>query len=294
MQPATRHRIGLAVIAIVIAVIAVLAVAALVDRDDKPAPAPTTTAATRTPSPAPVTPSVSGAAWDPSPPALPEGVSYSYARIDNTNGTLLLGGGVDRHHLDNLLIPGLAEDYLRTLTARGDERTDAVEKQIRDALAGDDDAIEWLTEQVGGSGEAFTRIVKACDLDTTDTAPAKADPMDIARYGACLREGAIADTDSATWVLEQMRATRTGIGESRGDRNLAQQNSTVLVGDQYRAGCLAIGPWWVAAIVVDYDSDRGEPYGRAVCALVSGSVFPPDTEKVPEKKTSPAPSVDVS
>jgi hypothetical protein len=296
MNPATRRRIGLTMLAIVTAVIIVLAVAALVDhdRDDaRPGPAAPTTGTT-IPISASVAPSATGAAWDPSPPALPDGVQYAYARIDSTDGSLQLGGDVDRHPFDQLLVPGLAEDYLNVLAQRDEKRSPAAEEQIRAALAGNAAAIDWLAGQVGGAGKAFARIVDACQLDDARAEPFQAPPLGIARYGACLREGAITDADGAMWVLDQMRATRTGIGETRGDASLAQQNSTVLDGRQYRTGCLAIGPWWTAAVLVDYDSERGKTYGEAACGLIADALFPPDTQKVPERRTSPAPSVDAS
>lgn len=292
MQPATQRRIGIAALAVTFALIVTAgAVAAtFLGRED----GPTITMPAPAPTPAPADPSPTGADWAPTPPALPDGVTYAYAHIDTASGTLQLGGHVERGPLDLLLTPGLAQDYLRSLDDRGQERSDNDEQRIRAALAGDTDAVAWLGEQVDGPRAAFTRISQVCQLDDVDTDSLAASPLDIARYGACLSEGVIADAGNASWVLDQMRAERAGIGESRGDNALAQQNSSVRDGDQYRSRCLAVGPWWVAAVLVDYDQERGEPYGRAACALIADTLFPPDAQKVPENTSSPAPSVDVS
>lgn len=291
MQHANRRRIGLTLLAIVSTTVAALGAATLTGRGDNPAAVPTWTVQATATLTLPVSTTT---VWRPSPPSLPDDVGYSYARIDSTDGDLQIGGDLDRHPLDRLLVPGLTADYLHHLAQRGHTRTPAAEKQIRHALAGNIPAIDWLAAQVGGADKATARIVDACQLEEVRTGPVQAPTLDIARYGACLREAAIADTDATGWLLQQMRATRTGIGETRGDDNLAQQNSTILDGGRYRTGCLAIGPWWTAVVLVNYDAGRGRPYGEAACGIIAGALFPPDTQKVPERTTSQAPSGVVS
>jgi hypothetical protein len=229
------------------------------------------------------------ASWAPSTPALPADVTTGWAYIDSTEGDMIVGGDGQQHTLDQLVIPGIAADYL-------DQHPNSLSPHdlvvIENALAGDPAASRQLVDQAGGVEQVWPRVIDNCQLTTTVAGPpAAATVLDMAHYGACLREGALVDPDRSAWVLDQMRQPTGGIGDVRGNdggQRLAQFNSTV-VGEngRNRTTCLGIGAYWSAAVVVNWPADRGAPYGLAACAQVARDQFPPDTQKAPD---SPAPS----
>lgn len=240
------------------------------------------------PAPAPVLSAVT-ATWEPSVPALPDDVHVAWAYLDSTEGDVQTSGDLDLHPLDQLVVPGLAEDRLNTLQQHEASAAAADITVVSDALAGDQGAAARLTDTEGGLAAGMGRVIDACQLADTHAAPPAATVLDAARYGACLREGAIVDPDNAAWVLDRMREIRGGIGDARGrdSDGLAQFNSTVTTGDRTRAACLGVGAYWSAAVFVDWPGDRGSTYGVAVCAEVAQASFPPDTQQAPD---SPAPA----
>lgn len=229
--------------------------------------------------------------WTPTTPALPADVGTAWAYIDSTEGDMLLGGDSLAHPLDQLVVPGLAEDYLNTLSETGQKLTPHDTVMLSAALGGDAAAAAQLADREVDVPAAVARVVDACQLTTTAGNPPQSTPLDTARYGACLREGAIVDHGTAGWVLDQMRQTQGGIGDVRGSDStdrLAQFNSTTDLGDgRARTACLAVGAYWSAAVYVEWPTDRGQMYGVAACAQVARDQFPPDTQKAPDM---PAPS----
>ena len=282
--PDRRRRDLIILITVVLA--ALLASALLFTRSYRADDTPEAPGTTWTAQPSTSTSTLPAPTWQPTALAVPDDVHVAYARIDSTDGTVMLGGDVDMHPLDHLATPGLIADYLQHLSETGRKPNPAAIAHITAALAGENGSIEWITEQAGGRAAAMRRIIDACQLDDTRPDPAEATALDTARYAACLREGAITDTDTSASLLNLMREQKNGIGEDRGGGQLAQHNSITRGGDTYRAGCLAVGPYWSAAVHTAYPAYRGEPYGRSVCALVARSVFPPDMQKAPEA-TSP-------
>lgn len=269
-----------------LAVAAVVAVAVRSGTDDPPAPTPI-------PQPGvPPTGSPAASPWSPSTPAPADDVRLAWAYLDSTDGTVRAGGHTDLHELDHLVVPALAQDYLD----QGEFTTDRppspdVSDRLHRALAGEGMHIDWLYRQGDGRDAAMRRVADACALDTTRLGPVRMTALDTARLGTCLREGAIAPAEWANWVVEQMRASTGGIGDVRGSdtaQHLAQQHSIVLDADRYRAGCLAVGAFWSAAVLVDYPAGRGQGYALTVCADTARTVFPPDMQQVPET-LSPAP-----
>jgi hypothetical protein len=252
----------------------------------KTEPAPTTT-------PAPSASVSAAPSWSPSTPPAPAGVRLAWAYVESIDGGVRTGGDNELRELDDLVVPALAQDYLD----RGEVTTDQtpapdVSGQLRAALTGSADDITWLEGQNGGRDEAMGRVIDACSLKSTKLNPVRMTALETARLGACLRESAIAQPDAAKWVLEEMRENTGGIGDVRGSdaaQQVAQQNSVVLDGDRYRAGCLAVGAFWSAAVLVDYPADRGEGYAATVCATTARAAFPPDMQQVPET-ISPAPA----
>jgi hypothetical protein len=232
--------------------------------------------------------------WQPTALALPDDVRVTYAHIDSTDGNVMLGGDVDTHPLDQLTTPALIADYLQQLSEAGRTPNPAAISHITAALAGEQPSIDWITDQTGGHEAAMRRIINACQLTDTRPAPAEATALDTARYAACLREGAITDADTSADLLKMMQTQKNGIGEDRGDSQLAQHNSTTRDDSTYRTGCLAVAPYWSAAILTTYPTERGEPYGRAICALVARNLFPPDTQKAPQETIPTTPSTSLS
>jgi len=228
--------------------------------------------------------------WEPSTPSLPGDVTVSWAYLDSIDGSMKLGGDADPHPLDQLTIPGIAEDYLNRFGGDGPSLSPKDLAVLTSALAQNRAAGTELTQLAGDTDTVFARIIDACQLTNT-TMPPQATALDIAHYGACLREGAIIDPDRAGWVLDQMRQTAGGIGDVRGNdggQRLAQFNSTADAGGgKMRTGCLGIGAYWSAAVLVDWPAERGDLYGVAACAEVAKTQFPPDTQQAPD---SPAPA----
>jgi hypothetical protein len=269
----------IAVIAVVIVIVAIVG-ARRHHTDSAPTPGPDMVSSQ----------SVEPASWKPSTPALPADVTTAWAYIDSAGGDMVLGGDGGNYDLGQLVVPGIAADYL-------DQRGDATLNphdlvMLEAALSGNTEAGQQLVDQAGGVDKVLPRIVDNCQLtNTTVGPPAAATVLDMARYGACLREGAIANPATSKWVLDQMRQTAGGIGDVRGNdggQRLAQFNTTT-VGDngRNRTTCLGVGAYWSAAVVVNWPADRGQLYGVAACAQVARDQFPPDTQKAP---ASPAPS----
>lgn len=235
------------------------------------------------------------ASWNPSTPALPGDVTTAWAYLDSAGGDMVLGGDGQQHPLGQLVIPGTAAAYLNTLGG-GHSLNPHDLVMLEAALSGNTEAGQQLLDEAGGADKVLAGIIDNCQLtNTTVGPPATATVLDLARYGACLREGAIADPATSTWVLDQMRQTAGGIGDVRGNdggQRLAQFNTTT-VGDNGRnqTACLGIGAYWSAAIVVNWPADRGQLYGVAACAQIARDQFPPDTQKAPD---SPAPSVSLA
>lgn len=228
------------------------------------------------------------ASWEPSTPALPTDVTTAWAYLDSAGGDMVVGGDGGPHDLGRLVVPGIAADYLDQHA--GPNPHDLV--MLEAALSGNTEAGQQLIDQAGDVDQVLARIVDSCQLTNTVVGPpATATVLDMARYGACLREGAITDPDQSKWVLDQMRQTAGGIGDVRGNdggQRLAQFNTTT-VGDNGRNSttCLGVGAYWSAAVAVNWPADRGQLYGVAACAQVARDQFPPDTQKAPD---SPAPS----
>lgn len=229
--------------------------------------------------------------WAPSSPAIPGDVDIAWAHLDTVGGTHTTGGDTDLHNLDQLTVPGTVADYLNTTGERSQSTSPNDVARLYAALAGNQDAAAGITGQAGGADQVFTRITDVCQLEHTRTAPVRGTALDIARYAACLREGGIAPPARSEWVIDQMRVTAGGIGDVRGNdggQRLAQFHSTTLDVDRYHTGCMAIGAWWTAAILVEFPAERGELYGIDVCAQVADAEFPPDTQKAPEESPAPA------
>jgi hypothetical protein len=247
------------------------------------APAPATTASTgigNSPMPLPT--------WSPTKPAVAAGVSMSWAYLENAEGGRRAGGDSDPRQIDDLLVPAAAQEYLES----GQPVPSPAGSRLTDALHGDTASIAWLYEQREGRDQIARRIADKCQLGSIKTGPARMDATTAARYAACLREGAIANPDRASWVIEQMRDNGGGIGVVRGSdkrQKVAQINSTVRDGDRVRTSCLAIGAYWSAAVLLDYPADRGDAYGVDVCEDTARSAFPPDMQQVPDS-LAPAPT----
>lgn len=228
--------------------------------------------------------------WEPSQPSLPADVTVSWAYLDSTEGSMIRHGDQDLHPLDQLIAPGAAEDYLNRPDDASAPPVDA--DLLTSALAGNPDAGTDLVAAAGGAGPVFTRIVDSCQLTDTRPDPPQATALAVAQYAACLREGAITDPHQAGRVLDQMRGTAGGIGDVRGNdggQRVAQYNSTIDAGaGRMRTGCMAIGAYWSAAVLVDWPAGQGALYGTAACAEVARTEFPPDTQPASDQ---PAPGV---
>jgi hypothetical protein len=251
------------------------------------------------PAPSPVTSIDLAPSWAPSAPALPDDVRVAWAYLDSTDGSSRRGGDDDPRPLDNLVVPGVAQDYLNTLSKRSSTLHPDEAAVMAAALAQDTAAGERLIELAGGLDASLERITAACSLDGWKLSPPAATATDVARYAACLREGAISDSANAAAVLHRMRATAGGIGDVRGNdggQRLAQFNSTADAdagAGRTRTGCLAVGAYWSAAVLVDFPTERGAMFGVAACAEVARGQFPPDTQQAPES-IPPAPAVSAS
>lgn len=243
--------------------------------------------------PSPVVPSSTGttAPWSPSAPAVPAGVTIAWAYLDSTEGDLRRGGDQGLHPLDQLVVPGLAADYLNRLQQDGRDPTRDQQDSLYAALTGSTGAADRLARDVGGIQAGMQRVIDACSLKDTRVGPPRATATDVARYAACLREGAIADPQQSGWVIDQMRNTAGGIGDLRGNdgsQRLAQFISTVPAGDgRMRTGCMAVGAYWSAAVLVQWPDTEGALYGSGMCGDVARAEFPPDTQQAPD---SPAPA----
>lgn len=225
--------------------------------------------------------------WSPSKPTEPVGVRLSWAYVESIEGTVSSGGNTDAHELDGLATAAIVQDYLANDATPDQDAT----SKLAAALRGDQDAAAWVTEQRGGRDAAVARTITACSLTGAATESVRATELAVARLGACLREGEVVEPKWSTWMLNQMRSTTGGIGDARGSdtgQDLAQQNSTVLDGDRYRTGCMAIGAYWSAGVLLEYPTELGAAYGPLVCADVARTAFPPDTQQVPDDEP-PAP-----
>jgi hypothetical protein len=245
------------------------------------------------PSPAPSVASETAgpASWAPVEPALPDDVTVSWAYLDSTEGSMLRGGDLNLHPLDQLVVPGIAEDRLDRAAGDRPSSKPGDTTLLAAALAGNHDAGADLVAAAGGVNKVFPRIIDECQLPDTRMGPPQATSLDVARYAACLREGAITDPDRAGWARDQMRHTAGGIGDVRGNdggQRLAQFNSTATAGaGRMRTGCLGVGAYWSAAVLVDWPVGRGRLYGEDACAEVARVEFPPDTQRAPDM---PAPA----
>lgn len=262
---------------------AIVAAAALIvtlnppGRKPEPTPAPTSIIA----APAPT--------WAPSSPAVPDDTMISWAHLDSTDGTITSGGDTGTQPLDRLVVPGLAAAYLDRLAQAGRTMNPKQTSVIFSALNQSPDGAAELEDLAGPVDQAVTQIIDDCQLTETETGPPRATVADLARYGACLREGGIADPETSAWVLDQMRNTAGGIGDVRGNdggQRLAQFNTTTDLGQgRARTSCLGIGAYWSGAVVVDWPTERGDMFGVAVCAEVARVQFPPDTQQAPAPPT---------
>lgn len=282
---AARHRLRTTLIVLVVVAVSAMGgiAAALAGCRTPPRPHPTPQPATYT----------TGPTWAPTTPAIPGDTTVAWAYLDSAGGTTTTDGTTGRHRLDQLVIPGIAADYLHQVDQRGHTLNPNDVATLFSALAQNADAAAELTRRAGGLDTVLPRIIDACRLTGITTEPARATALDTARYAACLREGGLADQAQTRWVLDQMRVTAGGIGDVRGNdggQHLAQFNSTEPADQagRMRTGCLAVGAYWSAAVFVDWPQHRGELFGVAVCAEVARTTFPPDTQPAPE--TTPAPA----
>lgn len=230
--------------------------------------------------------------WSATTPVAPTGVTMSWAYIESVEGTVRSGGTAGPQPIGALAVPAIVADYLDGVESAGATPSPEDTTKLTAAMRGDQDAIEKVTSSRGGETHIFARVIDWCQLTETRTGPTRMTALDVARTGACLREGAIVEPKLAGWVLDQMRDRAGGIGDIRGsepDQKLAQQHSAVLHDGRWRAGCLAVGAWWSAAVLVDYPEDRGKEYALTVCADVARDAFPPDTQTAPAETSPPAP-----
>lgn len=291
-QPSRRQSLKPLAIGALIAMLTIVAVVAGVHLSGccwKTPPA--TPPATVAPAPSPAS-ADTGATWTPSEPAVPDDVHIAWAYLDSAGGTHASSPGDELHPLDQLVVPGVAADYLHQLQQRDHTLSPKNAGILFSALAQNRDVGEHLTDLAGGLDVVIPRIVDVCSLTETRPGPPRATVLDTARYAACLREGAIADRGTSDWVLDRMRDTPGGIGDVRGDdggQRLAQFNSNEPAGDgRTRTGCIGVGAFWSAAVFVDWPTDRGEMYGVAACAEVARTKFPPDTQQAPGTPTPAA------
>jgi hypothetical protein len=189
------------------------------------------------------------------------------------------------------VVPGIAADYLDRFGQGGQNLSPRDTATLTAALAQNGDAGDQLARDAGGTDVVFPRIIDNCQLTETQMGPPRATAADVARYAACLREGATAAPDTSAWVLDQMRQTAGGIGDVRGNdggQRLAQFNSTVPAGDgRMRTACMGVGAYWSAGIFVDWPTGRPELFGVTTCAEVAAAQFPPDTQPVPDTQQAP-------
>lgn len=287
----SRRRVAIAALAaaVVLILVGIGVFIARTRTADKPAPVPPapvpSSIAVDPPSPVP--------SWSPSEPSAPADATVAWAFVDSTEGGTRTGG--DDKVLDRLLdlvVPLVAADYLNANKDADGGPPPAESERLTAAMTGDRDAISWLMTERGGVNAAMERVIDVCQVESTEVSPPQATVLDIARLGACLREGAIVEPIWSAWVLDAMRANKGGIGDVRGSdtaQGLAQYNSTELDGERYRTACLAVGAWWSAAVTVEYPQSRGAGYGVTVCRDTAKATFPPDMQPVPDDlTTSPA------
>lgn len=286
-----RRRIGYAVLTAAVVLLLVGVVAFVLSRgrngDDTPGVGPVDSPAQSGigDSPAP--------SWSAVAPSAPADVTVAWAFVDSTEGDTRTGGDDQvLHPLLDTVVPLVAADYLNANKDADGGPPPAQSEKLTAAMTGDRLAVAWLLEERGGVNAAMKRIIDACAVPQAEVSPPQATVLDIARLGACLREGAIVEPVWAEWVLTQMRAVTGGIGDVRGSdtaQNLAQFNSTVRDEDDYRTVCLAVGAWWSAAVTVEYPAARGKDYGVTACRDTALDAFPPDTQQVPDN-LSPSPT----
>lgn len=224
--------------------------------------------------------------WSPRTPTPPPGAVVSWAYLNSAEGDTRTGGDDGLQDLNDLIVPAMAQDYLNAAEERDETVSSAERQKLAAAVTGDPGAITWLIEHRDGRNAAMLRIIDACYLNDARIDPPRATAEDIAGLGACLREGAIVQPEQAAWVLDQMRASTGGIADARSSgsaQNLAQINTIRRYdNDTYQAGCLAVGAWWSAAVIVRYPVERGPEYGKSVCRDVAIDAFPPDGRQLPD------------
>jgi hypothetical protein len=280
-EPVRTHLLTRVLAAAAVIALAVLVAAVTLSRHhrrDRPAPgAVDSTGPSATPASLP-------SSWEPSPARLPADVTTAWTYLDSIDGSVRHAGADTKHDLHYLIVPAAAQDYMDTLSSRGQSLSPYATAAMFAALAQNVAAADNLIELAGGAYRVTQDIIDACSLPDVATTPPAASVTTAARYAACLREGALADPESARWVLDQMRNNVGGIGDERGNdgrQHLAQYNSIVKVGDRYHTWCIGAGAYWSAAVWVDAPAERGQLFGVAACALTARHQFPPDTQPAP-------------
>lgn len=234
--------------------------------------------------------------WSPTEPVVPAGVWLSWAYLDSPSGQMRHGGGAGTTITASMIKPAVAAEYLHR-----HGRDPAGDRHITAALVdSDNQATEWLYANIGRDA-GIRHVLSACAMIDSRTRPGwwsmtRVTAVDAARMGGCLRQAGVTNAEHAQWLITQMGAVR-GLGRfgiiaarpTAGGRPLAIKNGWLLEGGQWHINCLAIGPWWSAAVLTRYPADRGMAYGQNLCAQAALAVIPPDQPASPEPIASTDP-----
>lgn len=212
-------------------------------------------------------------------PSVPAGVWASWAVLDAASGAVIAAGGErGTNTTESMVKLAIVADTLRRQPTRANYAE--AEAMLRDS---DNDAAE-RAYRAGGGDAMLRRVMAACELDQTATVPAwwsetRMTAADAARMGACITGGRVTNPAVTAWIVAQMRAVRGegrfGLGAVRAD--LAIKNGWTLRDDGlWHVNCLAVGPGWVAAVLLRYDGSRPLAYGGALCTQITEAVVPAD------------------
>ena len=212
----------------------------------------------------------------PTPTTNPTHITWAYTDTAGINTTG--GGGNALNPMNGLVIPGLVTDLLYR---RRNNPGSIPDTKTTAALAGNPDAAWWYATQDDGINPAMTRIAADCNL-SIKTSPPRATALDIAQYGACLREYGIADPGITNTVLTALRRNTGGITDAvtdTGGKPVAEFNTTTLTTpSRATTACLAISTHWAAVVIVDYDTTHPGDYGLQQCAHTATTDFPADDD----------------
>jgi len=222
---------------------------------------------------------------------------YSWALLDRKTGKISGSRNItSTNSTESMVKVWLVSDYLRRVAAKGSKPSSSRLSQASTAIRDSNDNSAQALYEAGGGNSVIRRMISICELTETTVfsgwwSRTQISARDAVRLGECVADGRAAGPEWTTWVLREMRLVRGstakadqhaksgggrwGIIDGLPPEILAQgvsiKNGWTAIGadGKWHINCLAVGKYWVLAVLMRFPVGLGLDYGANVCESVA-------------------------